>query len=207
MSQQFTHLWKAFRQSLFATLLLLLVACGRPHKKDSLLVDVREHLPDLNFSLTSDEGHSVNAQDFKGRIVLVYFGYTHCPDVCPEAVARLMQVFAKLEHSSRDVRVLFISVDPERDSPEALHSYVRAFDSERIIGLTGTPAQIEEVARRYRVAYQQEQKRVSGSYEVMHSSAIYLFDAKGRARFMATSTDSAENIAHDLCLLLRERSK
>lgn len=163
------------------------------------LTNVTGHLPDLAFTLTEDTGQSVTGSAFRGKTTLVYFGYTHCPDVCPETMARLMQVLGKLPaDDAKQVRILFISVDPARDTPQALHEYVAAFDAEHIRGLTGTDAQVESLAKRYRVAYQMEKRDPNGSYEVTHSSAVYVFDREGHARLLATSNDTPDAIAHDL---------
>jgi protein SCO1/2 len=176
---------------------VLLGACsqsGEPWQ----LTNVSGHLPDLDFALTADNGQPVTGESFHGHATLVYFGYTHCPDVCPETMARLMQVIAKLGPDASKVRILFISVDPARDTPQALHAYVGAFDAQHARGLTGTDAQIESLAKRYRVAYQMEKRDPDGSYEVTHSSAVYVFDAQGRARLLATDHDTPDAIAHDL---------
>lgn len=176
---------------------VLLAACSHPGEPWQL-TNVSGHLPDLDFALTADNGQSVTGASFRGDTTLVYFGYTHCPDVCPETMARLMQVIAKLGPEADKVRILFISVDPARDTPQALHAYVGAFDARHAHGLTGTDAQIESLARRYRVAYQMEMRDPDGSYEVTHSSAVYVFDAQGHARLLATDHDTPDAIAHDL---------
>ncbi|WP_179404746.1 SCO family protein [Burkholderia guangdongensis] len=178
-----------------------LAACSRAEPPWHL-TDVTGHLPDLSFSLTGGDGRPVDAAAFRGRVALVYFGYTHCPDVCPETMARLMEVLAKLGPQARDVRILFVSVDPARDTPRALQSYVAAFDAEHARGLTGTDGQIEALAKRYRVAYQMEKRDPSGNYEVTHSSAVYVFDAHGRARLLATDRDSPDAIAADVRRIL-----
>ncbi|AIO42653.1 redoxin family protein [Burkholderia cenocepacia] len=162
------------------------------------LTNVTGHLPDLSFTLTGGDGRPVDANAFRGRVALVYFGYTHCPDVCPETMARLMEVLAKLGPQANDVRILFVSVDPARDTPQAMQSYVAAFDAAHARGLTGSDGQIESLAKRYRVAYQMEQRDPSGGYEVTHSSAVYIFDANGRARLLATDGDSPDVIAADV---------
>ncbi|WP_430364498.1 SCO family protein [Trinickia sp. NRRL B-1857] len=163
------------------------------------LTDVTGHLPDLAFKMTENTGASVTADAYRGKTTLVYFGYTHCPDVCPETMARLMQVLEKLPAAdASQVRILFISVDPARDTPPALNAYVAAFDAQHIRGLTGTDSQVESLAKRYRVAYQMEKRDPNGSYEVTHSSAVYIFDREGRARLLATSSDTPDAIAHDL---------
>ncbi|MEI5998906.1 SCO family protein [Paraburkholderia bengalensis] len=170
------------------------------------LTDVSGHLPDLDFTLTGDDGRPVTAQSLKGRASLVYFGYTHCPDVCPETMGRLMQVIGKLGPDAQNVRILFISVDPARDTPKALHDYVGAFDAQHARGLTGTDKQIEQMARHYRVAYQMEKRDANGNYEVTHSSAVYIFDARNRARLLATDHDTPEAIAADVRRILEDHS-
>ncbi|WP_415914030.1 SCO family protein [Paraburkholderia sp. J12] len=174
-----------------------LAACSHPADPWQL-TNVTGHLPDLDFSLTDDSGRPVTGASFSGQTTLVYFGYTHCPDVCPETMARLMQVMAKLGPDARNLRILFISVDPDRDTPAVLHTYVAAFDAQHILGLTGSDSQIESLAKRYRVAYQMEKRNPDGSYDVTHSSAVYVFDAGGRARLLATDNDTPDVIAHDV---------
>jgi protein SCO1 len=175
----------------------LLGACSHPAQPWQL-TNVTGHLPDLDFSLTADSGKPITGADLRGNTALVYFGYTHCPDVCPETMARLMQVITKLGADAQHVRILFISVDPARDTPQVLHTYLSAFDAQHALGPTGADAQIESLAKRYRVSYQMEKRDPDGSYEVTHSSAVYVFDAQGRARLLATDKDSPDAIAHDV---------
>ncbi|CCD29097.1 SCO1/SenC family protein [Candidatus Glomeribacter gigasporarum BEG34] len=183
-----------------AALLALFLGCQR--NEPWQLTNVRGHLPDLKFSLTSDQGHPVTEQAFQHKVALVYFGYTHCPDVCPGTLARLMSALQKLGNDARDVRILFISVDPARDTPKAMRAYVQAFDVRHIIGLTGSPRQIEALARRYRVSYQRAPGYSDQSYEVMHSPTVYIFDQNQRARLIAKPADSAGQIAHDIRALI-----
>jgi protein SCO1/2 len=184
---------------------LTLAACSH-HDTPWQLTNVTGHLPDLQFSLTADDGKPVTGDSFKGRASLVYFGYTHCPDVCPETMGRLMQVLDKLGPEARQVRILFITVDPARDTAQALHDYVGAFDAQHARGLTGSDDQIESLAKRYRIAYQMEKRDPKGNYEVTHSSAVYVFDAQGRARLLATDRDSPDTIAQDLRRIIETHS-
>ncbi|WP_244146838.1 SCO family protein [Paraburkholderia bryophila] len=185
----------------------LTALAGCTHRNETWqLTDVTGHLPDLEFKLTGDDGRPVTGESFKGRTSLVYFGYTHCPDVCPETMGRLMQVLARLGPDARKVRILFITVDPARDTPQALRDYVGAFDAQHAEGLTGTDWQIESLAKRYRVAYQMEKRDPNGNYEVTHSSAVYVFDQQGHARLLATDHDTPDAIAQDLRRIVDDRS-
>lgn len=197
--------WRPVLRGLSALALTAIMAGCSHDAEPWQLTDVSGHLPDLAFTLTEDNGRAVTASAFNGKTTLVYFGYTHCPDVCPETMARLMQVLEKLPPAdAKAVRILFISVDPARDTPQALHAYVTAFDAQHIRGLTGTNAQVESLAKRYRVAYQMEKRDPNGSYEVTHSSAVYIFDRDGHARLLATSSATPEAIAHDLRRIIEQ---
>ncbi len=175
-----------------------LAGCSRPDTTPWKLTDISGHLPDLDFNLTDDTGKPVTGKSFVGQTTLVYFGYTHCPDVCPETMARLVQVLQKLGDDAENTRIVFITVDPARDTPAALHAYVRAFDAEHAVGLTGTDGAIEGIAKRYRVAYQMEKRDPSGAYDVTHSSAVYIFDAHGHARLLANDSNSIDTITSDV---------
>ena len=200
MSSWFSFQPKGWFAALLAALFLStgLAACSRADTTPWKLTDVSGHLPDLDFKLTDDTGKPVTGQSFLGQTTLVYFGYTHCPDVCPETMARLMQVLQQLGPDAKNTRIVFITVDPARDTAAVLHEYVRAFDAQHAVGLTGTDGAIESIAKRYRVAYQMEKRDPSGAYDVTHSSAVYIFDTHGHARLLATETDSIDTITHDL---------
>lgn len=180
---------------------LVLGACRQDAAQPWQLTNIAGHMPDLAFRLTDDHGKSVTAADYRGKVALLYFGYTHCPDVCPLTLAQLHVVMQKLGKLADNVRILFVSVDPTRDAPDVLHAYVNAFDP-HVVGLTGTPAAIEALTKRYRAAFSREPGQADGSYEVSHSSGIYIFDADGKARLLATPTDPQDKLVHDLHLLL-----
>ena len=179
---------------------LLLAGC-RHEPPQWQLTSIRGHMPDLSFKLTDDSGKSVTAADYKGKVALLYFGYTHCPDVCPLTLAHLHAVMQKLGKQASDVRILFVTVDPARDTPAVLHDYVRAFDS-HAIGLTGSPGTIEALVKRYRASFSREPDKNDSGYEVSHSSAIYIFDRSGKARLLATPADTQPELVHDLHLLI-----
>jgi protein SCO1/2 len=183
---------------------LLLTAChSQPQWQ---LNDVSGHLPDLKFQMTNDLGQPVTAASYRGKVVLLYFGYTHCPDVCPLTLVHLHTVLQRLGKSADDVRVLFVTVDPARDTVAVLHQYVTAFDP-RIVGLTGTQGAITQLTKRYRTFYKPEAPDpTSGNYEVTHSSAIYFFDREGRAQVLATPGSTNDEILHDLKILVEQPS-
>ncbi len=180
---------------------LLLGGCQNSAPLPFRLTNVSGHMPPLEFSLTNDQGKTVSAADYHGKVVLLYFGYTHCPDVCPLTLAHLHVVMQRLGALADGARILFVSVDPGRDTPAVLHAYVNAFDS-RAVGLTGKPRDIEALVKRYRSAFTREPAGKDGNYEVSHSSAIYVFDRDGKPRVLSTPADSQDDLVHDLHLLL-----
>lgn len=187
--------------SMLALGALVLAGCHRDDGIDWRLTNVSGHMPDLDFHLVDDHGKSVSGQDYRGKVVLLYFGYTHCPDVCPLTLAQLHVVMQRLGPLADGARILFVSVDPARDTPEVMHAYVNAFDP-RAVGLSGTPREVEALSKRYRSAFTREPDRADGQYEVTHSSAIYLFDGEGKARLLSTPNNSQDDMVHDLHLLL-----
>jgi protein SCO1/2 len=180
---------------------LLLAGCHHSTPLPFRLTNISGHMPALEFSLTDDQGKPVTAADYRGKIVLVYFGYTHCPDVCPLTMAHLHVVMQRLGKLADDSRILFVTVDPTRDTPAVLHDYVKAFDP-HATGLTGNAHAIEALVKRYRSAFTREPATSDGNYEVSHSSAIYVFDRAGNPRVLYTPANSQDDLVHDLHLLL-----
>ncbi|MFJ1298763.1 SCO family protein [Pseudomonadota bacterium AL_CKDN230030165-1A_HGKHYDSX7] len=183
----------------------VLAACSE-RSADWSLYNVRGHLPDLKFSLQAANGQTVTAEALEGKTVLLFFGYASCPDVCPTTMAQLTAVLAELGEAARDVRIVFVSVDPHRDTPEILQAYVNAFNP-NTLGLTGNERQVADLARRYRVAYQIEKPKPgddADTYDVTHSRGVYIFDNRGRARLLASDTDTVAAMVKDLRQLLAQ---
>lgn len=130
------------------------------------------------FSLTASDGRRVTDQDFRGRWMLIYFGFTFCPDVCPTELAVMAAALDALGDDAADIQPILITLDQERDTVEVLRDYVAAFHP-RLIGLTGTLAEIQAVAGAYRVFFQKTEPDASGDYVVDHSSVVYLMDPAG----------------------------
>ena len=177
-------------------LVLMAAACGR---SDWHATDISGAMPALDFSMTrANDGKPVSAADYRGKVVVLYFGYTHCPDVCPTTLANLSEVLGKLGARADEVRVLFVSVDPNRDSEALMKTYVNSF-SPQIDGLRGTDNQLTTLARRYRIAYS---VTPGTNYEVMHSNAVFFFGRDGKARLVTTSTDDVAGLTKDIQRLL-----
>lgn len=129
------------------------------------------------FELTSEEGTRFSSTSLAGQPFIIYFGFTHCPDVCPTAMFEVSEVLKEVGEPAKDLKVLFVSVDPERDTPQLLKDYTETFDP-RIIGLTGSMEDIEKVTKAYRVYYRKVP--TGGSYTMDHTASLYLMDAKGQ---------------------------
>lgn len=184
---------------LLAVLVLVLAGCGEDewHGKN-----ISGLMPELEFSLIDENGNAVTEEIFAGRPLAMYFGFTHCPDICPTTLARLAAATRNLPEDTReDLQLAFVSVDPDRDGPEQLARYTAAF-SDRMLGLTGTQKQLTALTRRYRVTYGYEEPDADGDYEVSHSSAILVFDADLEPRLMLLDNLGVAQMAEDLERLL-----
>jgi protein SCO1/2 len=202
--QTMTTLLNRLSRLLCLVSLLALSACSEPNYKWSLY-DVSGHLPDLEFSLKGVGNQTVTEASLKNKTVLVFFGYASCPDVCPTTMAQLTEVIAKLGDDAKDVRIIFISVDPHRDTPDMLQAYVNAFNK-NAVGLTGSENQVAALARRYRIAYQIEKPKPGDNpdtYDVTHSRGVFIFDRFGKARLLASDTEAIDTVTADLRRLLQ----
>jgi protein SCO1/2 len=156
-----------------------------------------------DFSLKDFNGTLRTLADFKGKAVVIFFGYTQCPDVCPTTLSDLASAMKQLGPLADKVQVLFITVDPERDTPQLLAKYMPSFDP-RFLGLSGDAAATEKVAKDFKVYYQKVPGKEPGSYSMDHSAGLYLYDPQGRIRLFARSGQGPDAIAHDLKILLTQ---
>lgn len=146
------------------------------------------------FSLTDHTGRAVTEGDFAGRFLLVYFGFTYCPDVCPTELGTIAAAMDALEEQGERVTPVFVTIDPERDTPAAMADYVSRFHP-RMVGLTGTPQQVAAAARAYRVFYAKVERPEMTQYLMDHSSFIYLVGPDGRVRSLFRPETAPEAIA------------
>jgi protein SCO1 len=183
-------------------LLLMLGACqqGRPAFRAT---DITGADFGQDFALTDHTGKPRALADFRGRVVVMFFGFTRCPDVCPTTLAELAAAVKKLGTDADKVQVLLVSVDPERDTPQILSQYVTAFDP-RFLALRGTAEETARVAKEFKIIYQKVAGARPDSYTMDHSAGTYIFDTQGRLRLYVSYGQGPEVFAHDIALLLKQ---
>lgn len=183
---------------------LVLAACGK--KTEAFQnTDVTGLAYGRDFSLHDHNGKLRTLADFRGRAVVVFFGFTQCPDVCPTTMLEMANVMKALGPDADRVQVLFITLDPERDTQQLLAQYVPAFDK-RFLGLRGSLEETDKVAKEFKVFYEKVPGKTPGSYTIDHMAGSYVFDPQGRIRLFIRHAQGVEPIAHDLKILLAENS-
>jgi protein SCO1/2 len=187
---------------LFLLGLLGLFACGQPQapKPSFKGTDITGAEFGRFLNLPDHHGRPRSLDEFRGKAVVAFFGYTHCPDVCPVTLAEMAGAMKLLGEDARRVQVIFVTLDPERDTPELLQRYVTGFDAS-FLALRGERLATEAAAREFKV-FHRRQPGTDG-YTIDHTAASYLFDPQGRLRVYAAYASGPEAIAHDIRLLLR----
>jgi protein SCO1 len=156
-----------------------------------------------DFSLVDHNGTPRHLADFKGKVVVVFFGFTHCPDVCPTALAEMAKAMKQLgPDAARRVQVLFITVDPERDTQDVLHNYVTAFDP-GFLGLRGTAEATQRTTQEFKVIAMKTEVSGSGNYSVDHSTQTFVFDSENRLRLFIPHSQIPNALVHDIAILLK----
>ena len=154
-----------------------------------------------DFLLTDHSGKPRRLTDFRGKVVALFFGYTHCPDVCPATLADLAQAVKLLGERGKDVQVLFVTLDPERDTPQVLAKYVPSFNP-GFLGLSGDAETTARTAQDFKVFFSKQVSNSRAGYLIDHSAGVYVFDKKGELRLFVNFGQKAKDIAHDLDLLI-----
>jgi protein SCO1/2 len=191
-----------FRFSVFL-LALALAACGLD-KPQFNSTDITGADYGKSLQLPDFTGKVRTLADFKGDVVVVFFGYTQCPDVCPTTLAEMKDVKARLGDQGKRLQVLFVTVDPERDTPELLANYVTAFDP-TFLGLRGDLDTTAKVAKDFKVFYQKVPGKTPDTYSVDHTAGSYIFDPQGRLRLFVRHGQPADKIAADIKTLLAQQ--
>jgi protein SCO1/2 len=154
------------------------------------------------FTLTSHTGHRVRLSDYRGKLVLLYFGYTFCPDVCPATLYEIAGAIEILDEEAQDVQLIMVSVDPERDTPAKLAEYMAYFNPS-FLGVSGTPEQIAEIATFFGIYYEKNQGSDATGYLVDHTATVIVVDQDGHVKLIFPYGTTAEAMAADLEYLLR----
>jgi protein SCO1/2 len=192
-----------FLRTCFITAFLVLLAACSP-KPEFKNIDITGSTAfGKDFSLVDPDGKVRTLADFKGKVVVMFFGYTQCPDICPTTLTEMQQVMTLLGPKSDKVQVVFVTVDPERDTAAILKQYVPSFDS-RFLGLRPVDeAALEKVTKDLKIYYKKVPGTSPGSYTMDHSAGSYAFDPEGRLRLYIKHAQGPETLAHDLKELLK----
>lgn len=188
------------RHILLLTAILTLIGCQAEKFKGS---ELPEDIPTTDFTLTDHNGKPFTLSDLKGKVVLMFFGYTFCPDVCPMTLSNWMRIEDTLQQQAEQVEFVYITVDPERDTPQRLKDHLSIY-SPNFIGLTGSPEALDSVYSAYGVY--RDRSEIEGNeemYFMSHTSSTLLFDREGRWRLVYSYGTPIEDIVHDIELLLR----
>jgi protein SCO1/2 len=193
------------RRVLTAALALALAGCGKGEGAKAQFhgVDITGASYAGKLDLPDAEGRMRSMADFKGKVTVVFFGYTQCPDVCPSTMAELAEVKRSLGPQGERVQGVFVTIDPERDTPQLLKNYVTAFDS-TFVALRGTLEQTREVAKEFKVFYAKVPGKSDGSYTMDHTAGSFVFDPHGRVRLFTRYGSGPQALADDIKLLLAE---
>jgi protein SCO1/2 len=191
------------RAWLVSTLVAVVVlgACSAPSDESFRATDITGAEFARKLELTGHDGKPRTLSDFKGKVTVVFFGFTHCPDVCPTTLSKLAEVSKRLGADAERLQVLFVTVDPQRDTQEVLSRYVPAFDP-RFLGLFGDAEATARTAKEFKIVYQKQAGKTPDSYTVDHSSGTFVFDPEGRVRLFVRHAQPVDDLVHDLRLLL-----
>ncbi|OIR06805.1 hypothetical protein GALL_110530 [mine drainage metagenome] len=184
---------------LLPLIVLALAACSQAPRFVS--TDITGANFGRDFALTDQTGHLRHLSDYKGKAVVIFFGYTQCPDVCPTTLAGLAEAMKLLGADAKRVQVLFVTVDPERDTQALLAAYVPQFDPS-FVGLYGDAATTAATAKEFKVFYQKVAGSTPQTYTIDHTASSYAYDPKGRLRLLIRHDETPQNVADDLRLLL-----
>ena len=190
--------------ALFSGAIALFTACS-PQQASFASVDVTGAAYAQNFELTDHNGQVRHLPDFAGKVVVMFFGYTQCPDVCPTSMSELAEVKKALGKDGDQLQGLFVTVDPQRDTPELLKAYMVNFDPS-FLALYTTPDKLAELTKDYKIYYKRVEGKTPTSYTMDHSAGSYVYDTKGRLRLFTRYGMGAKSLTEDIRILLKQTS-
>ena len=189
-------------RALMLCLMLTCLSACKPQPKEAFeATDITGADFASGLHLTDHHGKPASLQDFKGKVIVLFFGYTHCPDVCPTTMSDMAQTMKLLGKDADQVQVLFVTLDPARDTPDVLAKYVPYFDP-RFLGLYGTEAEIAKTAHNFKISASKQPPDARGNYSIDHSAGTYVYDKQGKIRLYFNYGASPATMAHDLRLLM-----
>lgn len=184
------RLFKIIIAIIFIGQCFILSGCG---EKDERLRDYERLNPERDFTLKDQNRNIFRLKDHRGKVVLLFFGYISCPDVCPTTLSKLTRVYSLLGDKRQKVLTAFVSVDPERDTPEKIKEYLEYFNV-NAVGLTGTETEIDEVVLAYKIYYEKVNTTSALGYMINHTDYLFLIDHNGKVRYLFRPEDKAEKI-------------
>lgn len=191
---------KIFYRPAVVAFLLLLSACQA--EQPWATSHVPGAMPNLSFNLIeANQNKAVTAEDYHGKVVMLFFGFTNCPSVCPTTLLHLQKVLSTLGEKAKQVQVLFVTVDSERDGLQEIKQYTENFGPQTA-GLTGDKTALVQLTKTYGVSHENQQADTEGNYDIAHGSTVYVFDRKGTIRLLVRTSDPIDAISHDLLRLL-----
>ena len=178
------------------------MAACTPSKPQFTSIDMTGADYAKDFALTDQNGQARSVKDFAGKVVVVFFGFVQCPDVCPTSMAELASIKKSLGSDGSKLQAVFITVDPERDTPEVLKAYMTNFDP-TFLALRPSMEQLPAIAKDFKIYYKKVEGRTAGSYSMDHSAGSYVYDPQGRLRLYNRYGSGAEGLTSDIRLLLK----
>jgi protein SCO1/2 len=185
---------------LFLTLICL-ISCQNSQNQSFVGTDISSVPIDTTFKLKDFNGRIRTLEDFKGKVVVIFFGFTHCPDICPTTLTDLKKTMALLKDKASDVQVIFITLDPTRDTEDVLKKFIPTFDSS-FLGLTGSESDINKVISQFKIFYQKVNDGSKSGYTIDHSAGLYVLDKNGNIKLHTSHGQKPEDLASDLAKLI-----
>ncbi len=182
-------------------ILICLVSCQNSNQQTFVGTDISSVRMDTAFSLKDFNGRIRTLEDFKGKVVVLFFGFTHCPDICPTTLTDLKKTMALLKDKASAVQVIFITLDPARDTEDVLKKFIPTFNSS-FLGLTGTESDIDKVANQLKIFNKKVNDGSKAGYTIDHSAGLYVIDKKGSIKLHISNGQKPEDLASDLAKLI-----
>ena len=182
-------------------ILICLVSCQNSNQQTFVGTDISSARMDTAFSLKDFNGRIRTLEDFKGKVVVLFFGFTHCPDICPTTLTDLKKTMVLLKDKASAVQVIFITLDPARDTEDVLKKFIPTFNSS-FLGLTGTESDIDKVANQLKIFNKKVNDGSKAGYTIDHSAGLYVIDKKGSIKLHISNGQKPEDLASDLAKLI-----